>query len=171
MLLAPASLAAAGDREVPAAGDASAGAQMPEALSPTGVIEAQLSAFSEWSRDPGAIARAFIFASAENRKAIGSLERYRRMLSNPPYVSLIDNRGWLVGRTVPKGEGIAAVLVTVDDRSDKLRVFRYLLIRSTDRGKQRWYVDTVLPAPVIASGSVAPEQMKSKQDESGRRGN
>lgn len=110
-----------------------------------------MEALSAWRTDALAAERVFALASPVNQAFTGPLPRFKRLVESPAFACLIDNRGYVIGRATSDGQ-VAAVLVSLVDRQDQLRLFRFYLTRIDESGPPRWATEAVLEV-----GADAPD--------------
>lgn len=99
-------------------------------LSPTRVVNIQMTALGQngkWGDDQG-IAVAFRFASPSNRRVTGPLERFVKLLENPVYSAMLDHKSVEIGaaRTNATGD-VAQVPVVVNGLEDERVGFMFTL--------------------------------------------
>lgn len=111
-------------------------------LTPAGVVTEQMRALAAWQSDPNAELRVFSFASPGNRAVTGPLERFEGLIESEPYMPLVENQGYAIGRAVEKGDA-ATVLVTLVDRSGAIVAYRFYLRRQEGEPGRRWMTDAV----------------------------
>ena len=100
------------------------------ALSPRDVVEAQLAALranDEPDTDAG-IRTAFRFASPDNKKSTGPIERFVEMVKNPHYAPLLNHRAAHLSETTEKGD-LARIKVTVIGADGTEAAFVWVLER------------------------------------------
>jgi len=111
-------------------------------LTPADVVVAQLDALSR--RGDDGIARAYRFASPANRRAIGSVDRFERVVRSPGYAPMLDHRSAELGpERVEGGRAAVAVALTAADGSRHAYLFE--LSRQRDGAWTGcWMTDSVL---------------------------
>ncbi len=115
-------------------------------LTPREVVEAQLAALrsnDEPSPDDG-IRTAFRFASPENKRSTGPVERFIEMVRNPLYAPLLNHRTAVVSDTTQKGD-LARIKVTLIAADGQEAAFVWILARvTTDECAGCWMTSTVM---------------------------
>jgi hypothetical protein len=120
------------------------------ALSPREVVEAQIAAFRA-NDDPvpdSGIRTAFRFASPQNQRSTGPIERFIAMVKNPLYAPLLNHRAAHLSDTTQK-DGLARIKVSVISTDGKEAAFVWILERVSAPGCERcWMTSTVMRVDV-----------------------
>jgi hypothetical protein len=115
-------------------------------LTPREVVEAQLAALrtnDEPSKDAG-IRTAFRFASPENKRSTGPIERFVEMVKNPLYAPLLNHRAAHLSDTTQKDD-LARIKVTVIGADGTEAAFVWILSRVKVEGCDGcWLTATVM---------------------------
>ena len=115
-------------------------------LTPRDVVEAQLSALrsnDEPQPDAG-IRTAFRFASPENRRTTGPVERFIEMVKNPLYAPLLNHRTAHLSDTTRKDD-LARIKVTLIAADGEEAAFVWILSRvQMDGCDGCWMTSTVM---------------------------
>jgi hypothetical protein len=115
-------------------------------LSPREVVEAQLAALrsnDEPVPDAG-IRTAFRFASPENRRSTGPVERFIAMVRNPLYAPLLNHRTAHLSDTTEKDD-LARIKVTLIAAGGEEAAFVWILARvRTEECGLCWLTSTVM---------------------------
>jgi len=112
-------------------------------LGPVEVVRLQLQALRRGGED--GIAVTYRFASPANKRAVGSLERFDRIVRSPSYEPMLGHVEVEIGPPRIRG-GQALLLVGIRARDGSLHAYRFLLTRQ--RGGARagcWMTDAVEP--------------------------
>ena len=115
-------------------------------LTPQEVVEAQLAALrtnDEPSPDDG-IRTAFRFASPENKRSTGPIERFIEMVKNPLYAPLLNHRTAHLSDTTQKDD-LARIKVTLVGADGQESAFVWILARvSSEECAGCWMTATVM---------------------------
>jgi len=115
-------------------------------LTPRDVVEAQLAALKandEPEADAG-IRAAFRFASPENKRTTGPVERFIEMVKNPLYAPLLHHRAAVLSETTQKGD-LARIKVTLIAADGGEAAFVWILERvSAEACANCWMTSTVM---------------------------
>lgn len=115
-------------------------------LTPREVVEAQLAALrSNDQPEPDAgIRTAFRFASPENRRSTGPVERFIEMVKNPLYAPLLNHRTAHLSETTEKDD-LARIKVSLIGADGKEAAFVWILetVRTEECGRC-WMTSTVM---------------------------
>lgn len=113
-------------------------------LNPTEVIAAQLVALKESGGDEAGMARAFRFASPDNRARIGPLPRFVQMIRGGFPEMLVFERAEFASLMVDGPHAAQVVTLSLPDGAHKAYLFR-LSRRDIEDCAGCWLVDGVLP--------------------------
>ena len=115
-------------------------------LTPGEVVEIQLVAlqFNDRPSKDAGIATTFRFASPNNRKVTGPLEKFKLIVTGPLYQPLIDHRIAGYAPTFIKGDA-ALRRVTVVAADGRAIDYEFRLSKDPDSGC--WFTDGVIPIP------------------------
>ncbi len=120
-------------------------------LTPEQVVRAQLDALkhNDDPREDAGIAAAFAFASPENRKTTGPLERFAKMVKGPQYRTMIGHTSAEYGPMMVTADKLAAQSVKVVGAGGE--TVEYMFILSKDAKTGCWMTDgvAVLPPPSV----------------------
>ena len=115
-------------------------------LTPQEVVEAQLAALrtnDEPSPDDG-IRTAFRFASPENKRSTGPIERFIEMVKNPLYAPLLNHRTAHLSDTTQKDD-LARIKVTLVGADGQESAFVWILARvNSEECAGCWMTATVM---------------------------
>ena len=115
-------------------------------LTPRDVVEAQLAALrsnDEPEADAG-IRTAFRFASPENKRTTGPVERFIEMVKNPLYAPLLNHRTAHLSETTEKDD-LARIKVTLIAADGEEAAFVWILARVRAQGCDGcWMTSTVM---------------------------
>jgi len=110
-------------------------------LTPAEVVVAQLDALGR--RGDDGIALAYRFASPANRRAIGSMDRFERVVRSPAYAPMLDHRSAELGPGRVEG-GRAAVAVALTAADGSRHAYLFELSRQRDGAWTGcWMTDSV----------------------------
>ena len=146
---APSSAAApaAPPSSVPPSNDMTHSSPSPD-LTPEQVVHIQLEALrrnDQPSPDAG-IAVVFKFASPENQRQTGPLEKFTRMVKGPEYGLMVNHRSSQVSEVeIDPVSGEAKQLVKITAASGEVALYVFILSRQTDGAfKDCWMTDGVI---------------------------
>ena len=115
-------------------------------LTPREVVETQLAALKandEPETDTG-IRTAFRFASPENKRSTGPIERFVGMVKNPLYSPLLNHRAAHLSETTQKDD-LARIKVTLIASDGEEAAFVWILARvRTEECGRCWLTSTVM---------------------------
>lgn len=116
-------------------------------LTPQQVVRAQLDALkhNDDPREDAGIAAAFAFASPENRKLTGPLERFTQMVKGPSYRTMIGHKSAEFGPMKVFDDKVAAQKVKVIGSAGES--VEYLFILAKDAKTGCWMTDGVMIVP------------------------
>ena len=113
-------------------------------LSPAEVIAIQLKALQQNDGQDNGIEVAFNFASPTNKAATGPLNRFKLLVRNPLYESMLNFRSFRAGKVVmEKGQAHQVIIVT--DQQGNQAAFLFSLSKQ-NRAPHRdcWMTDSVV---------------------------
>ena len=114
-------------------------------LTPQQVVTFQLNALRQASE--AGINATFRFASPENRKVTGPVERFARLFDSAQYQPMLNNRGTEV-KLVSNDGTTAELLAGVVDQSGELHWYSFRLSRQPEAPYENcWMTDAVLAVP------------------------
>jgi Domain of unknown function (DUF4864) len=125
-------------------------------LTPDQVVDTQLVAlqFNDRPTKDAGIATTFRFASPDNRKTTGPVEKFALIVKGPAYRPLINHRIAGYGLMVVK-ETLALIRVTVVAADGQAIEYEFRL--SKDPASNCWFTDGVIPIP--AKPTVDPSKV------------
>ncbi|MDT0636062.1 DUF4864 domain-containing protein [Spectribacter hydrogenooxidans] len=123
-------------------------------LTPTEVVESQLAALRDNGDDDNGIARAYHFASPDNRASIGGLSAFTRMI-HEGYQDMLRHQKARILDTETDGDE-ALVRVILDLPGGGRSAYVFVLTRSSTAGcEQCWMTSGVMPvAPPADQGQM-----------------
>ena len=115
-------------------------------LGPGEVVELQLRAFRQNDEEDRGMAVAFRFASPNNRRATGPLERFAKMMKGPLYRPMLVYEEMSLGEPLIRGRvALQRVVLTVEDRTFSYDF--YLVRQEGGEFDQCWMTEAVQIVP------------------------
>lgn len=126
-------------------------------LDPEEVVMYQMAVLRHSGGGDAGIRQCYTFASPLNRAATGPLDRFAQMVRSPPYQVMLQAADVLVGRAIfqeDQGTEWAAVLVTLVDRRQRIRVFRFYLSKQRESPYEGCWMTDAVQEMVLQSPSA-----------------
>ena len=126
-------------------------------LSPAQVVKVVMAALQANDANDNGIRITFSFASPENQRATGPIEKFIPLVKNPAYAPLVNHKSAAVRELNVKGDQ-AAEMVTVIDAAGNVAHYVFQLSKQHDAGplKDCWMTDGVIRVePKAADGTTA----------------
>ena len=132
-------------------------------LGPAEVVRIQVEALRRNRPSNDGIALTYRFASPNNKRATGPLDRFTEMVRSPPYDRLINHlHAHFDDLQVSGGEASQRVVIT-DNRGEELAYLWVLSRQTQGEFKHCWMTDAVIPVrepvPRRLTGPAGLEQM------------
>jgi hypothetical protein len=126
--------------------------------SPKDVVMTIVEALGKNDANDSGIKVAWIFASPENKKVTGPLQKFIPMVKNPAYAPLLNHKSAGVKEIAVKDDQ-AAELATITDDTGFKTYFIFQLSKQTEGNlKDCWMTDGVIQVqPQLAPGKLAPK--------------
>jgi hypothetical protein len=127
-------------------------------LEPQEVVRIQMAALGANDSEDTGIALAFRFASPQNRRYTGDVDKFASIVRGKGYAPMLENIDFTVGPVERRGQ-LAVVAVRADRMNDHPAGFLFILSRQ-DGGRYDgcWMTDSVLRIEVgDDSPSIAPD--------------